>query len=364
MVKTFPVVNHVFDTSILPDSSSTSSMFLSSYNRVVSAEKQALLDHAAAPSQNTKRDIVMARVLAFLHISLHRMQHAMGLQPLQHLDKEISSASGDPFLYDLGEQYVTFLGVFRTYKLTPVPSKFSSREPFDDMLEAQPTIYVDPWLARDNFQCIISNGFDLDSLKTSPDLVELMKESHGYPVSVRGCCIFDHARLYGFERDDGKHMGGTSALALLRSLGMKDIVDRFSVTGLHQLGVHNLINVVSMQPNVAALFHTLNLVLEPVAGEENAYDIVCAEPNLLRGLAHVFDRVTFQNHAKENLSLPDPRLLALHAVCARVVHMSGAADVWPHPRDDDDEDLLVLEPDGTSMDMLYAKLAPFVIVEA
>lgn len=36
--------------------------------------------------------------------------------------------------------------------------------------------------------------------------------------------------------------------------------------------------------------------------------------------------VTFSTPDPERLPLPDPRYLALHAACARVAHMSGAAE--------------------------------------
>lgn len=62
--------------------------------------------------------------------------------------------------------------------------------------------------------------------------------------------------------------------------------------------------------------------------------------------------------AKRIPIIPDRRLLALHAACARVAHMSGAAEFldqlfW------DAEESRVLLSDGSSVTMLSALLGPF-----
>lgn len=57
------------------------------------------------------------------------------------------------------------------------------------------------------------------------------------------------------------------------------------------------------------------------------------------------------------LPLPDPRLLALHAVCARVAHMSGAAEALDD-FDRDVEETSVLARDGASAHLLNMMLSP------
>jgi hypothetical protein len=52
-----------------------------------------------------------------------------------------------------------------------------------------------------------------------------------------------------------------------------------------------------------------------------------------------------------NLPVPDPELLALHAACAKVAHLSGAA-TYIEDFDRDVEDLNVLAGDGRSADLL------------
>ena len=58
---------------------------------------------------------------------------------------------------------------------------------------------------------------------------------------------------------------------------------------------------------------------------------------------------------------PDPKLLALHAVCARVAHMSGAAEAFDE-FDRDLEDTIVLAEDGSSARLLDHVLTPFAVI--
>jgi hypothetical protein len=57
------------------------------------------------------------------------------------------------------------------------------------------------------------------------------------------------------------------------------------------------------------------------------------------------------------LELPDVHLLTLHAVCARVAHMSGAAKAFDKV-ERDLEDTLVLATDGSSAHLLDHVLTP------
>ena len=74
--------------------------------------------------------------------------------------------------------------------------------------------------------------------------------------------------------------------------------------------------------------------------------------------------VQFKNHnPKKELPLPNPALLALHAACARVLHMSGAAEYFDQC-DRDDEELRVLSEDGSSFEHLYDRLHSAAILAA
>jgi len=55
------------------------------------------------------------------------------------------------------------------------------------------------------------------------------------------------------------------------------------------------------------------------------------------------------------LALPDPDLIALHAACARVAHMSGAAE-YIASLERDEEEMTVLASDGSSAYLLHGLL--------
>jgi hypothetical protein len=61
--------------------------------------------------------------------------------------------------------------------------------------------------------------------------------------------------------------------------------------------------------------------------------------------------VTFSTKDAEHLPVPSRELLALHATCCKVAHLSGAAEYIERIYRDIDE-MGVLASDGTSADML------------
>ena len=71
--------------------------------------------------------------------------------------------------------------------------------------------------------------------------------------------------------------------------------------------------------------------------------------------------VTFTSPNEALLRVPDPQLLALHAACARVAHMSGAAEVFDE-LERDIEDTRVLAFDGSSAHLLDHCLTPFAVI--
>lgn len=83
------------------------------------------------------------------------------------------------------------------------------------------------------------------------------------------------------------------------------------------------------------------------------YKYVNRRPHL--AVNETLKKLRFRN---VHLALPDPGLLALHAVCARVAHMSGAAEYF-HKLEWDSEDTTVLSED--SLPLLDNLLSPFAV---
>jgi len=117
----------------------------------------------------------------------------------------------------------------------------------------------------------------------------------------------------------------------------------------------------TMEKNVHDRFDRLELWLEETK-TPNQYCIKSFH-RLLR-----FDRlVEFSSPDPERFPVPSPKLLALHAACCKVAHMSGAAE-YLDKYDRDLDDLHVLASDGTSFAVLdyaiWEKLSKLVDVGA
>jgi len=75
------------------------------------------------------------------------------------------------------------------------------------------------------------------------------------------------------------------------------------------------------------------------------------------------DRITLTTPDPDLLPLPHPEMLALHATCAKVAHLSGAGE-YMNKIVDDMETLDVLVDDGSSKDLLYHALVLTQVVSA
>jgi len=150
-------------------------------------------------------------------------------------------------------------------------------------------------------------------------------------------------------------------MSLLTSFGLGELVESLLAEG----GVHRLGNLLSLDPTCHIYFDGLNLWFEH-AEKPNKYKVcVLAGKGLelyLRRNTHLeFDTlnrlfVTF-SRTDDSLEYPDPRLLSLHAVCARVAHMSGAAEAFDKV-ERDLEDTRVLALDGSSAYLIDHLLTP------
>lgn len=108
---------------------------------------------------------------------------------------------------------------------------------------------------------------------------------------------------------------------------------------------HRLENVMTMEMGIHGLFDDLDIWLE-ATNVINQYTLRATQPFFLFGLPL---SVTFI--AQNNLPLPDPRYLALHAACANVAHLSGAGE-YIDTIDRDIDTIRVLAKDGSSMSVL------------
>ena len=68
--------------------------------------------------------------------------------------------------------------------------------------------------------------------------------------------------------------------------------------------------------------------------------------------------VKFTTEDPENLPLPSPEYLKIHAACAKIAHMSGAGEYIDQILEEL-EDAKVLSEDGASAELLKHLLTPF-----
>jgi len=156
-----------------------------------------------------------------------------------------------------------------------------------------------------------------------------------------------------------------TAMSFLIAFGLGGLAhDLLATDGAHDLG-----NLLSLENGVHADFDRLNLWFEST-DEPNHYTVCVCDPGneeYLRKFGNLHadgDRlsVTFSSR-HQSLRLPDPRLLALHAACARVAHMSGAAEAFDKFECDvEDTRVLAFEFDGSSARLLDHFLTPFSVV--
>ncbi|KAF7318116.1 hypothetical protein HMN09_00319500 [Mycena chlorophos] len=175
--------------------------------------------------------------------------------------------------------------------------------------------YLQYTLARDGYRCLVSGVYNIDSLLRSSELQQQ------YSTTNSGCSIVRTAHILSTSASE------TSTRAILRLFGLD--------TGMYNEVSTNLYtpsNTLSLQSSLRIHFSRLQFWLEPVHDQPNTYDV-----NPSPRLAPVFDTLVPRPRSRITLSgsgsaagpvLPDPTLLAMRALCARVVHASGAVEQW------------------------------------
>jgi len=103
----------------------------------------------------------------------------------------------------------------------------------------------------------------------------------------------------------------------------------------------------TMQHDVHDMFDRLYLWLEET-NVDNCYHVRCITDNKN---FQVPEEITLTSSDPAKLPVPSPKLIALHAACAKVAHLSGAS-AYIDKLDQDADDLDVLAGDGGSSDIL------------
>jgi len=172
---------------------------------------------------------------------------------------------------------------------------------------------------------------------------------------------------------------------MLHAFGLEILVSEFS----EKNGAHTVKNVISLQHDVHDAFDSLHIWFEEtdkvcytmlqqmhiyvliVYLQEHVYTLRSshAGESTLNNWQSINRCIDFQRHistydlkkvkTRPEELMPNPALLALHAACACVAQMSGAAEVLDMMDLDGTEDIKVLAEDGATGDILYHMLAPY-----
>ncbi|EJD42542.1 hypothetical protein AURDEDRAFT_21107, partial [Auricularia subglabra TFB-10046 SS5] len=200
-------------------------------------------------------------------------------------------------------------------------------------------------LVREGFRCILTGRHDLRSSLKNDKLRQRANAGSPSGIVPTGCCyISSQATVQSVSRaigSDEKPQYASSILAVMTLFGLDELAQEIA----SQNEVHDLPNIMIMRTELRDLFNELEFWLEP-AQTANEY--------IVRGPAYILSpydlhpgsTVRFQDHSGRALPLPDRRLVALRAACARVVHMSGMGEYFEQWEDDDDQ-LPFLLPDGS-----------------
>ncbi|KIL65195.1 hypothetical protein M378DRAFT_24205 [Amanita muscaria Koide BX008] len=323
---------------------------VNAYNMLLRLEKTILADIDDSAAKKSRREEA-ERSLMYCRIVGHFFHHVPTDTGLSHLVREVSSTAGDKQqLLDLGKLYYNHaLRVFRTAKArTPAQSSHRSRRSFGNVEDLVATKLEEAShshqtakikaLVRDGFKCVVSGAYDVTSALKCAELMQKVQGNLAGTVCVH---IFPESTNVGVSE-------GSSKTVLSRFSGRENLSDELNGDRIHRLE-----NVMTLELNIHFFFDNFDLWLEPkypagVENEyENAYDVK-AIPILL----HQYPPdVKFTTTDPINFPLPSRDYLAVHAACANVAHLSGAAE-YLDSMFKDMERMLVLSEDGSSAAVL------------
>ncbi|KAI5993318.1 hypothetical protein EDD15DRAFT_2439690, partial [Pisolithus albus] len=276
--------------------------------------------------------------------------------------REIVTISGKhQALLDLGERfYVYFVKLFTSRKgRTPMPSSHPSRQSVDDLVaKVEDELKDAPQnhqkakklaLIRDGFQCVVTKAYDREIVYNNRRLQQAVLD--GADAKYTECAhIFPES-----ISSEITPVGSLPEMNFNNATTVWAVLDLFGYRNLRQdlngARIHRLENVMTMDTCVRMDFDTLRIYFTATE-VPNRYKLqafhriyLCQRPRY----------VTFSTPDADKYPLPDPTYLAIHAACAKVAHLSGAAEHIQKVLERM-EGTLVLAEDGGSSEFLYTAI--------
>ncbi|PPQ69947.1 hypothetical protein CVT25_001991 [Psilocybe cyanescens] len=239
---------------------------------------------------------------------------------------EVFRCTTDIELQQLAQIYNDhLLRIFRRNKgCTPTPRSHPSVPSFDLQKDELKHLLVDTpnshmeaktkALQRDGYRCVVSKRIDYGAFMD--DLIQAKEGDMGTVTHLAH--IFDRSTNENLGDSDTSSYAASVHAVLLR-FGQLRAIEELDGPGLHRLE-----NVMTMDASVHLFFDNLEIWFERNENDPiHHYRLETVEPFLIAGLPR---QIEFTTPDPDQLPLPDPRYLALHAACARVAHLSGAGE--------------------------------------
>ncbi|KAF8968556.1 hypothetical protein BDZ97DRAFT_1799021 [Flammula alnicola] len=289
--------------------------------------------------------MIYIRILGYL---IHYVPTGRGLKTVV---EEISSCADDSALLTVGQMYYDhYIRAFRANRARiPTPSNHASRPSFDtitdmidDTLVEAPQSHADAKknaLIRDGFRCVVTGKYDMHSVKKIRELEEMVRSDLSLRTNPTECAhIFAESTNSSIESGSAKRDYAATMWGVMRRFGHENLPE-----DLNGSKVHRLENVMTLVLGFHVDFDQLKVWF--VATEEtNKYKLEATEAYILRGYP---EYVTFTTPDQVKLPVPSPIYLAIHAACAKIAHLSGAAECIDKFYQDM-EDSTTLNPNGAS----------------
>ncbi|KAI6021955.1 hypothetical protein EDC04DRAFT_2901153 [Pisolithus marmoratus] len=244
-------------------------------------------------------------------------------------------------LLTLGECYYDFF--VRLLKAaegsTPTASSHPSPPSFDDRHrnDREPSLGM-------AFRCAVTKVYDSTTILASNELI--MKVEHEGAEAGPTHCARIFPESINANIASGSEKYATSVWAVLVHFGYSSLREELDGPNIHRLE-----NVITMEPSLHNKFNSLQ-VWFTATGRSNEYKLEASYDFFIRRYPNY---VTFSTPDPKKLPLPSSTYLAIHAACAKVAHLSGAAEyiaeIFRRM-----EETLVLAEDGGSAELLHTAI--------
>ncbi|CAE6535382.1 hypothetical protein RSOLAG22IIIB_01221 [Rhizoctonia solani] len=267
---------------------------------------------------------------------------APSLEERTYVAKSINRCATNQAILELGRSHLRQLvEYFRRLNI------FSSTSPFPvDRIQSDSMIAASmshaeaekQSLIRDNYRCMLSGAVDDRAFESLPSVQAEVIATNKSVVDTQCCHILtEHACC-----------GHVEEIKYGDTLHNWTIAHLFGSTHKDRLagpGIHDLRNTLTLERGIHACFTRFLIWLEPTGKSENQYALRRKNKYIYKWLPDVFEF----SSTSPDLSLPDPQYLAIHAACARVVMLSGAAyyiEEFLGKADETEEDLAGCKDSG------------------